>query len=146
MKRKNNEAKQTAYNRSVYAAPAVAGLVFRSLGHSAALHSHTHSRHIWAARNPTGFFIVPPKRRKQPERYAQFFLNWLEKLIDRKNKVLYKNVWRKKSWQRLFLNCFWQQFYILFFIYWQMLYCHFHKILRNWVLLVLEIKQHYYLC
>jgi hypothetical protein len=32
--------------------------------------SHGSLRHIWAARNPTGFFIVPPKRRKQPERYA----------------------------------------------------------------------------
>jgi hypothetical protein len=75
----------TSYNRSVYAAPAVAGLVFRSLGHSAPQrswgtranfvgeHSHAHYRHIWAARNPTGFFIAPPKRRKQPERYAPFF-------------------------------------------------------------------------
>jgi hypothetical protein len=42
-------AKKTAYNRSVYAAPAVAGLVFRSLGHSATLHSHAHSRHILPA-------------------------------------------------------------------------------------------------
>jgi hypothetical protein len=58
----------TAHNRTVYAAPAVAGLVFRSLGHSTTLHSHAHSRHIWAAQNPTGFFIVPPKHRKQSER------------------------------------------------------------------------------
>jgi hypothetical protein len=68
----------TSYNRSVYAAPAVAGLVFRSLGHSATLHSHAHSRHILATRNPTGFFIVPPKRRKQPERYVQLVLTLLE--------------------------------------------------------------------
>jgi hypothetical protein len=32
--------------------------------------SHASFRHIWAARNPTGFFIVPPKHRKQPKRYA----------------------------------------------------------------------------
>jgi hypothetical protein len=38
----------TAHNRTVYATPAVAGLVFRSLGHSATLHSHAHSRHIFA--------------------------------------------------------------------------------------------------
>ena len=68
----------TSHNRTVYATPPVGGLVFRSLGHFApllrrgTLHSHAHSRHIWAARNPTGFFIVPPKRRKQPERYVQF--------------------------------------------------------------------------
>jgi hypothetical protein len=31
------------------------------------------------ARNPTGFFIVPPKRRKQPERYVPFVLNFFEK-------------------------------------------------------------------
>ena len=61
----------TAHNKSD-AAPAVAGLVFHSLGHSATLHSHAHSGHVWAARNPTGFFIVPPKRRKQPKRYAQY--------------------------------------------------------------------------
>jgi hypothetical protein len=28
-------------------------------------------RHIWAARNPAGFFIAPPKRHKQPERYTK---------------------------------------------------------------------------
>jgi hypothetical protein len=39
----------TSHNRTVYAAPTVAGLVFRSLGHSATLHSHAHSRHMWAA-------------------------------------------------------------------------------------------------
>ena len=71
----------TAHNRTVYATPAVAGLVFRSLGHSATLHSHAHSRHIWAARNPTGFFIVPPKRRKQPERYVPFALKILYKFM-----------------------------------------------------------------
>ena len=70
---KRMKALGTAHNRTVYAVPAVAGLVFRSLGHSAPLHSHAHSRYIWAARNPTGFFIVPPKRRKQPERYVPYF-------------------------------------------------------------------------
>jgi hypothetical protein len=67
---RSSRAFQTSHNRTVYAASVVAGLVFRSLGHSATLHSHAHSRHIWAARNPSGFFIVPPKRRKQPERYT----------------------------------------------------------------------------
>jgi hypothetical protein len=79
----------TAHNRSVYAAPAVAGLVFRSLGHFALLHSHAHSRHIWAARNPTGFFIVPPKRHIQPERYT----TWGPKRV---YKILYIKAYRQK--------------------------------------------------
>jgi hypothetical protein len=62
---------RTAHNRSVTASPPVGGSGFGRLGHSATLHSHASLTHIWAARNPTGFFIVPPKRRKQPERYAQ---------------------------------------------------------------------------
>jgi hypothetical protein len=65
-----DKVRGTAHNRSVYAAPAVAGLASIRLGQSPAAPSHASFRHIWAARNPTGFFIVPPKRRKQPERYV----------------------------------------------------------------------------
>jgi hypothetical protein len=65
-------AKKTAYNRTVYAAPAVAGLVFRSLGHSAALHSHAHSRHIFAVAGNLRFPLSQPQKRHiQPERYVQ---------------------------------------------------------------------------
>jgi hypothetical protein len=71
-------------------------LVFRSLGHSASLHSHAHSRHIWAARNPTGFFIAPLKRRKQPERYAPLLSEHLGRnkgggIHAAVNHILYKN-------------------------------------------------------
>jgi hypothetical protein len=70
----------TAHNRSVYAAPAAAGLAFIRLGHGLR-HSHASFRHIWAARKPTVCFIVPPKRRKQPERYVQYGLKFIEELI-----------------------------------------------------------------
>jgi hypothetical protein len=72
----------TAHNRTVYAAPAVAGLVFRSLGHSAALHSYAHSRHIFAVAGNLRFPLSQPqKRRKQPERYAQLVLKLVDNII-----------------------------------------------------------------
>jgi hypothetical protein len=64
--------KKTSHNRTVYAAPAVAGLVFRSLGHCAALHSHAHSRHIFAVAGNLRFPLSQPQKRHiQPERYAK---------------------------------------------------------------------------
>ena len=67
---KNNKKGQTAHNRTVYAASAVAGLVFRSLGHSAALHSHAHYRHIFAVAGNLRFPLSQPQKRHiQPERY-----------------------------------------------------------------------------
>jgi hypothetical protein len=76
----------TSYNRSVYAAPAVVGLVFRSLGHSATLHSHAHSRHILPAlvmlRKPL-FGLA--KRHIQPERYVPLFAEIFEIIIDKIN-------------------------------------------------------------
>jgi hypothetical protein len=52
----------TAHNRTVYAAPAAAGLVFRSLGHSAALHSHASLHpHFCKPWKPTVSFIATAK-------------------------------------------------------------------------------------
>jgi hypothetical protein len=82
---------KTAHNRSVYAAPAVAGLASSRLGHGLR-HSHASFRHIWAARKPTVCFIVPPKRRKQPERYTKYrpkyFFNNTHKMIDKNNILI----------------------------------------------------------
>jgi hypothetical protein len=55
---------------------------FNRLGHCATLHSHASFTHIWAARNPTGFFIVPPKRRKQQDvmrHWAKIYVEVLQK-------------------------------------------------------------------
>jgi hypothetical protein len=61
--------KKTSSNRSVYAAPAVAGLAFRSLGHSASLHSHAHSRQIFAVAGTLRVPLSQPQKRHiQPER------------------------------------------------------------------------------
>jgi hypothetical protein len=54
-------AKKTAYNRIVYAAPAVAGLAFVRLGHSATLHSYGSLRHIFAAQNCYAIFYRAAK-------------------------------------------------------------------------------------
>jgi hypothetical protein len=78
---KTIEYGHTAHNRSVYAAPAVAGLASIRLGQSPTAPSHASLRHIWAARKPTVCFIVPPKRRKQPERYVPFALKFSENIV-----------------------------------------------------------------
>jgi hypothetical protein len=44
-------------------------------------HSHASFRHIWAARKPAVCFIVPPKRRKQPERYAKYIFEFFLKIL-----------------------------------------------------------------
>jgi hypothetical protein len=54
----------TTHNE-VVAAPAVAGLVLRSLGRRG---NYAHYAHIFAAQNATHFFIAPQKRHIQPER------------------------------------------------------------------------------
>jgi hypothetical protein len=64
----------TAHNRSVYASPPLAARATVLLGHFATLHFH--------AKPPPHFvgpglccakpLFGPPKRRKQPERYAPF--------------------------------------------------------------------------
>jgi hypothetical protein len=43
------KSQRTAFNR-LFALRRSSGLVFRSLGHSATLHSHAHSRHIFVPR------------------------------------------------------------------------------------------------
>jgi hypothetical protein len=68
----------TSHNRPGYVAPAAAGLASIRLGQSPAAPSHDSFRHIWAARKPMVCFIVPPKRRKQPERYVQCRLKLVE--------------------------------------------------------------------
>jgi hypothetical protein len=80
---------KTAHNRSVYAAPAVAGLVFRSLGHFASLHSHAHYRHIFAVAGNLRFPLSQPQKRHiQPERYAKLPQNGCKNI----KLVLYKNL------------------------------------------------------
>jgi hypothetical protein len=49
-----------------------------------------------ARSNATHCFIGGPKRRKQPERYVQWGLKWLE-YIDKKLKVKYKKIMEKSN-------------------------------------------------
>ncbi|MHB9293104.1 hypothetical protein Holit_02224 [Hollandina sp. SP2] len=78
---KMDKIKGTAHNRTVYASPPVGGSASAvacclRLGQSLRSFprhcSGTFGRHETLL--PAGFFIVPPKRRKQPERYAQCLL------------------------------------------------------------------------
>jgi hypothetical protein len=75
----------TAHNRSVYAAPAVAGLASIRLGQSL----RSFPRLIAAHFAGPGLCCAKPlyglaKRRKQPERYVQFAL----KLVDKIKKIV----------------------------------------------------------
>jgi hypothetical protein len=68
-----------------------------------------HSQHIWAARNPTGFFMAPPKHRKRPEGYAKRELEIGEIIINPIEKI---NLWGKikqwrMKWTEISLN-FWR--------------------------------------
>jgi hypothetical protein len=67
----------TAYNRSVYAAPAVAGLASIRLGRlrlPRLIAAHLGGRSLLRKA-----LLCPPKRRKQPERYAKLGLSWIVK-------------------------------------------------------------------
>jgi hypothetical protein len=71
---------KTAHNRSVNASPPVGGSASVRLAQSAyglirTAHSGTFGRHA----NLTVCFIVPPKRRQQPERYVQLGLKFVGK-------------------------------------------------------------------
>jgi hypothetical protein len=71
----------TSHNRSVYAAPAIAGLASIRLGHGLR-HSHASFRHIFASPGNLRFPLSGlQKRRKQPERYAKLALKWFENII-----------------------------------------------------------------
>jgi hypothetical protein len=64
------EYASTAHNRSVYAAPAVAGLASIRLGRlrlPRLIPAHLGGRSLLRKA-----LLCPPKRRKQPERYATF--------------------------------------------------------------------------
>jgi hypothetical protein len=77
----------TAHNRTVTAAGPYGPSALR-LARSCFTPT-PHYGHIWAARNPTGVFIVPPKRQLQPERYAKCQPNWLKNY---KNNILTKYI------------------------------------------------------
>jgi hypothetical protein len=49
--------------------------------------------HFGGAKLLRNFFIAPPKRRKQPERYTQFLP---KKVFDKIKKLLYKEIWTIK--------------------------------------------------
>jgi hypothetical protein len=72
----------TAHNRTVYAAGAVAPLAFVRLGQSLRSFPRLTPAHF---ASPGHRFAVPlfgpAKRYIQPERYAPFFLNFLEKYL-----------------------------------------------------------------
>jgi hypothetical protein len=66
------EYAQTAHNRSVYASPPTAARDPKNRSRPYGLYA-AFLRHILARRNATHCFMGGPKRRKQPERYVQFF-------------------------------------------------------------------------
>jgi hypothetical protein len=66
----------TAHNRPVYASPPVGGSGFRSPRSVATLLPTAPSTHILSALQTLRVCLFgPPKRRKQPERYAKFGQN-----------------------------------------------------------------------
>jgi hypothetical protein len=66
---------QTAHNRSVYASPPTAARAPKNRSRANAL-CVVFLRHILARRNATHCFMGGPKRRKQPERYTKYALNF----------------------------------------------------------------------
>jgi hypothetical protein len=73
----------TSHNRTVYAAPAVAGLASVRLGRCAPT---PHSSTFLLPWKPTVSFIGQQKRRKRPERYVPLVANFSEndrKMIDK---------------------------------------------------------------
>jgi hypothetical protein len=81
--RKNNyknkimEYGGTSHNRSVYAAPAVAGLAFIRPGHLLCSFPRLIPARLGGRSLLRKALLCPPKRRKQPERYAKFGLKFL---------------------------------------------------------------------
>jgi hypothetical protein len=68
---------QTAHNRSVYASPPVGGSGYGFARSIASLIPTQNLRHILSALEMLRISLFgPPKRRKQPERYATFLLNF----------------------------------------------------------------------
>jgi hypothetical protein len=67
---------QTAYNRIVCAAPAVAGLAYEKPQSALCAFVRFFSGTFGAGVNATHCPITRPKRRIQPERYVQYFLNF----------------------------------------------------------------------
>ena len=82
---------QTAHNRTVYAAPPVGGLASIRLGRlrlPRLIAAHFASPGLCCAKPLFGL----AKRRKQPERYAKYGLNWLENI---RIKIYWKKLDRK---------------------------------------------------
>jgi hypothetical protein len=72
----------TAHNRPVYASPPLAARPPQRLGHSASPIPTPLLRHILSALQMLRICLFGrPKRRKQPERYVQFDLTMLKKLL-----------------------------------------------------------------
>jgi hypothetical protein len=69
---KKMKTKQMAHNRTVYASPPLAARGSVRLGHSATLHSHgsLHQHFVGPGLCFAKPLYGPPKRRKQPKRYA----------------------------------------------------------------------------
>jgi hypothetical protein len=77
-----NVAETTAFNRTVYAAPAVAGLAYEKPQSAYGLCA-VFLRHIWGGGQCCALPITRPKRRKQPERYAKCGLNLIKNYVKR---------------------------------------------------------------
>jgi hypothetical protein len=69
----------TAHNRTVYASPPVGGSASATARSIASLIPTPLLRHSLSALEMLRISLFgPPNRRKQPERYAKYGLNWLE--------------------------------------------------------------------
>jgi hypothetical protein len=78
----------TAHNRTVYATPPVGGLAYGFARSFATLIPTQNLRHILSALEMLRISLSGrPKRRKQPERYAKYGLNWLK-------NIGIKNCWK----------------------------------------------------
>jgi hypothetical protein len=77
----------TAHNRSVYAAPPVGGLASIRLGQSLRSFPRLIQAHLGGRSLLRKALLCPPKRRKQLERYAQYFLN----ISQKSSKKMIKN-------------------------------------------------------
>jgi hypothetical protein len=70
----------TSHNRTVYASPPVGGSVSGFARSFALLIPTQNLRHSLTALKMLRIFLFgPPNRRKQPERYAKWVLNFFEK-------------------------------------------------------------------